>query len=55
MERKAAEEAVSASNHLFKKTLLRSLVVVENAPFLWFNANVLRLNAPLVLLAFEMK
>ncbi|MDO9269128.1 MAG: hypothetical protein Q7T96_08460 [Methylobacter sp.] len=30
-------------------------MAVENASLLWFNASVLRLNAPLVLLVFEMK
>jgi len=37
------------------KRSLVSLVVVENASLLWFNAIVLRLNAPLVLFVFEMK
>ena len=37
------------------KELPVSLVAVENTSLLWFNAAVLRLNAPLVLLAFEMK
>lgn len=41
--------------HGKQKTFRQSLVAVENAAFLWFNATVLRLNAPLVLLVLEMK
>ncbi len=37
------------------KRLSVSLVAVENASLLWFNASVLRLNAPLVLFVLEIK
>jgi len=37
------------------KRLSVSLVAVENASLLWFNAIVLRLNAPLVLFVLEIK
>ncbi|MGZ4978711.1 MAG: hypothetical protein ACXV8O_16320 [Methylobacter sp.] len=37
------------------KRLEVSFVAVENTSFLWFNATVLRLNAPLVLFVLEIK